>query len=57
METEMKYKELKAAVKAWQCVQDKRVRRHYQRQVIRSMNILGDRRLTVVGSTKEWKRP
>ena len=55
-ETEMKYKELKKAVKAWQCIDDKQTRRHYQRSLIRAINILGDRRLTALGSTKEWKR-
>lgn len=52
----MQYKELKKAVKAWQCIDDKQTRRHYQRSLIRAINILGDRRLTALGSTKEWKR-
>lgn len=34
---------LRRACRHWRHVEDKRVRRHYQRQWLRSINILGDR--------------
>ena len=42
------YQMMKRAIRTWAFVEDKTRRRHYQRQWIRAINILGDRYLLAV---------
>lgn len=45
------YETKRHAARVWRCVQDKRTRRHYQRQWLRAINILGDRWVLAQQST------
>jgi hypothetical protein len=41
------------AARAWACVQDKPIRRHYQHQWLRAVNLLGDKYLLAIPVEKK----